>query len=237
MAKPWLNPAWRPPESARATIVMVHGAIVDGYEMFLLRRRLEQLGYQTRLFQYRSMMRGLDYNVAKLGEFIAKIDCDILHAVGHSMGGVLIRQLFEKAPDPRPGRLVAIGSPLRDCWVGHRFKRLHPHIGPLLIGKTVHDHISHPPAPVWRGARDLGVVAGTYPFGIGAVFSSLPRPCDGVVLLEETRIDGLRDHIAYRMNHFGLLGFKRCAAQVARFLGTGSFAHPPLGPDFSARGN
>lgn len=202
---------------------MVHGAVVDGQETFLLRRRLRQLGYQTRLFKYRSMMRGLDHNVSRLAEFIHSTEADIVHVVGHSMGGVLIRQAFEQTPDRRPGRLIAIGSPLLGCWVGHRFLRLHPHIGPLLIGKSVRDHITHPPDPVWRGARDFGVIAGTYPFGIGAIFSSLPVPSDGVVLLDETRLQGIRDHVAYRINHFGLLASKRCAAQVACFLATGGF--------------
>ena len=72
-----------------------------------------------------------------------------------------------------------------------------------------------------------GVLAGTYRFGIGAIFSSLPRPSDGVVLLDETRLQGVRDHVTFRLNHFGMLFSKRCCAQVARFLATGTFAHVP----------
>jgi len=224
MVEPWLNPEWKPPASARATIVMVHGAVVDGFEMFLLRLRLAQLGYRTRLFHYRSMMRSLDHNVNRLAEYIRKTEGDIIHVVGHSMGGVLIRQVFEQSPDPRPGRLIAIGSPLLDCWVGHRIRRMHPHLGPILIGQSVRNHIDDPPHPVWRGKRDFGIVAGTYPIGIGAIFSSLPTPSDGVVLLEETQLQGIRGHVTYRVNHFGLLFSKRATAQIARFLATGTFA-------------
>jgi pimeloyl-ACP methyl ester carboxylesterase len=223
MAEPWLNPEWRPPATARATIVMVHGAVVDGYEMFLLRRRLERFGYATRLFHYRSMMRGLDHNVDRLAEFIRKTEGDIVHVVGHSMGGVLTRQVFEQAPDPRPGRLVAIASPLLNLWIGHRALEILPQLGPMLIGKTVRDHIAKPADPIWRGTRDFAVVAGTYPFGIGRVFPDLPQPSDGVVLLEETRLGGIQDHVVYRINHFGLLVSRRCAVQVARFLATGAF--------------
>jgi len=223
MAEPWLNPEWRPPLSTHATIVMVHGAIVDGYETGLLRRRLRQLGYRTRLFQYRSMMRGLDFNVNLLAKFIRETEGDTVHVIGHSMGGVLMRQVFEQTPDPRPGRILAIASPLLDCWVARRFEQLHPRVGPLLIGQTVRDHITNPPDAIWRGARDFGVIAGTYPFGVGRVFPSLPNPSDGVVLLGETRLQGLRDHVTYRINHFGLLLSKRCAAQAASFLATGKF--------------
>jgi len=225
MANPWLNPEWQPPASSRTTIVMVHGAIVDGYETGLLRKRLRQLGYRTRLFQYRSMMRGLDFNVARLVDFIRETEGDIVHVVSHSMGGVLMRRVFEEMPDPRPGRLIAIASPLLDCWVGHRYQRLHSRVGPALIGQTVRDHITNPPGSVWQGGRDFGVIAGTYPFGVGRFFPSLPKPNDGVVLLTETQLQGIADHISYHINHFGLLLSKRCAAQIARFLATGAFEH------------
>jgi pimeloyl-ACP methyl ester carboxylesterase len=223
-----LDPAWAPPAGSRATIVFVHGALVRGWEMRLLRNRLRRLGYHVRQFRYRSMMLGLDENVRRLGKFIRETEGDTVHVVGHSMGGVLIRQAFEQNPDPRPGRLIAIGSPLLDCWVGHRFQRLHPWIGRLLIGRTVADHIAHPPGSVWRGARDFGVLAGTYRFGIGAIFKTLPNPSDGVVLLDETRLQGIRDRAEYRLNHFGMLFSRRCAAQVARFLATGAFIRPAV---------
>lgn len=211
--------------NVRATVIMVHGAIVDGYETGLLRRRLRQLGYHTRLFQYRSMMRGLDFNVARLAKFIQETEGDIVHVIGHSMGGVLTRQVFEQTPDPRPGRLLAIASPLLDCWVARRYEKLHPRVGPTLIGQTVQDHITHLPGKVWRGDRNFGVIAGTYPFGVGRFFPSLPKPNDGVVLLHETQMEGIADHVTYRINHFGLLLSKRCTAQAACFLATGAFEH------------
>ncbi len=219
-----MNPAWKPSTSRRTTIIFVHGAIVRGWEMKLLRRRLQQLGYRVRQFRYRSMMKGFEENARRLKRFITATRGDTVHLVGHSMGGVLIRHVFEHDPDPRPGRLVAIGSPFLDCWVGRRFTLLHPSIGRLLVGRTVFDHISRPNDSEWRGARDFGVLAGTYPFGIGAIFRTLPHPSDGVVLLEETRLTGLRDHVTYRLNNFGMLFSKRCTAQIARFLALGSFA-------------
>src|SRR5476649_2276800 len=223
MSAPWLDPAWSPPASSRATVVFVHGAIVRGWEMALLRRRLRRLGYRVRQFRYRSMMKGLDDNARRLGEFLRETEGDTLHVIGHSMGGVLVRQVFEQNPDPRPGRLIAIGSPLLDCWVGRRFCRVHSRIGRWMVGRTVADHIARPSDRVWRGARDFGVLAGTYRFGIGAIFKSLPRPSDGVVLLDETRLQGVQAHTTFRLNHFGMLFSTRCCAQVARFLATGAF--------------
>jgi pimeloyl-ACP methyl ester carboxylesterase len=227
---PWLNPEWRPPAAARAAVICVHGAVVNGEEMFPLRHRLRQLGYEVRQFKYQSMLKGMDPNVARLRKFIGETEGGTVHVIGHSMGGILARHAFEQSPDPRPGRLIAIGSPFLDCWVGRRISRFHAGLGHYLVGRTVYDHISHPNDPVWRGARDFGVVAGTYPFGIGAVFRSHPRPSDGVVLWDETRMEGIRDHVTFRLNHFGMLFSKRCCAQIARFLATGAFAHPAPAP-------
>jgi pimeloyl-ACP methyl ester carboxylesterase len=217
----WLDPAWR--AAPRSTIVLAHGAVVNGWEMGTLRRRLRKLGYEVRQFHYRSMSLGLDENVERLRDFIAATEGDIVHVIGHSMGGVLARHVFEKMPDPRPGRLVAVGSPLTDCWVGRRFGRLHGPFGRCLTGRTVQDHLSRPAEPLWRGARDFGVLAGTFPLGIGRLFPELPAPSDGVVLLEETRLRGIRDHVTCRLNHFGMLFSRRCCRQMARFLATGKF--------------
>jgi len=209
-------------------IVFVHGAIVNGHEMFLLRRRLKRLGYGVRQFHWHSITAGLEDNLTRLSHFIAQTEADTLHVVGHSMGGVLVRLLFERAPDARPGRIVAIGSPLIDCWVGRRFEALHPKIGPLLASRSVHDYLAAPIDPVWRGKREFGVLAGTYPFGIGAIFHDLPAPSDGVVLLGETQLQGIKDHVTVRLNHFGMLFSRRCAAAMARFLATGRFAETPV---------
>jgi len=204
-------------------IVFAHGAIVNGIEMTLLRRRMKRLGYGVRQFHWPSITKGLDENVARLGKFIAQTDADTLHVVGHSMGGVLARLLFERSPDPRPGRLIAIGSPLTDCWVGRRFQSTHATIGSRCIGRSVHDYISRPIHPAWRGTRELGVLAGTYPFGAGSLFSDLPAPSDGVVLLKETQLPGITDHATFRLNHFGMLFSRRCATSIARFLAAGRF--------------
>ncbi len=203
-------------------IVFIHGAIVTGHEMFLLRRRMKRLGYGVRQFHWKSVTGTLEQNLDRLTKFLAATEADTLHVVGHSMGGVLARLHFERTPDPRPGRIVAIGSPLTDCWTGRKFGALHPAL-PWLAGIAVRDYLAREIDPVWRGAREFGVLAGTYPFGIGAIFPGLPSPSDGVVLLEETRLQGITDHVTFRLNHFGLLFSKRCAAAIARFLAEGNF--------------
>ena len=214
------------PVTTGTVVVLVHGAIVSGHEMFPMRRRLQKMGYGTRQFHWRSIVGALEENLDKLAQFVASTEADTLHVVGHSMGGVLTRLLFERSPDPRPGRLVAIGSPLTDCWTGRKFGALHPTL-PWLAGRAVRDYLAKEIDPVWRGKREMGVLAGTYPFGVGQVFRDFPTPSDGVVLLDETRLIGLTDHQSVRLNHFGMLLSKRCVASVARFLEGGHFDLAP----------
>ena len=221
MSSDWLNPAWKP-ASGGETIVLIHGALVDGWEMWPLRWRLTRLGYRVVQFRYQSMLKGIDENAALLSEFLRQTPGDTLHVIGHSMGGVLLRQVFEQTPDPRPGRIIAIGSPFLDVWIGHRIKAIN-RFGYHLIGKTVHDHIRRQNDPVWQGERDFGVIAGTYPLGIGRVFADLPPGSDGTILWDETRLQGIRDHVTIHLNHFSLLFSRRCTAYVARFLATGQF--------------
>jgi pimeloyl-ACP methyl ester carboxylesterase len=210
----------RPPPGT--VIVFAHGAIVTGHEMALLRSRMKRLGYGVRQFHWSSITAPLEENLERFARFLAATEADTLHVVGHSMGGVLARLLFERAPDPRPGRIVAIGSPLTDCWVGRKFGALHPKL-PWLAGRAVRDYLAQEISPAWRGAREFGVLAGTYPFGIGTLFRDLPAPSDGVVLLEETKLLGLSGHATFRLNHFGMLFSKRCVAAIAQFLASGSF--------------
>jgi pimeloyl-ACP methyl ester carboxylesterase len=203
-------------------IVFAHGAIVNGHEMVLLRGRMKRLGYGVRQFRWGSIAVSLEKNLERFAHFLAHTEADTVHVVGHSMGGVLARLLFERAPDPRPGRIVAIGSPLTDCWVARKFGALHPWL-PWLASRAGRDYLAREIDPIWRGSRDFGALAGTYPLGVGTIFRDLPTPSDGVVLLEETKLGGLSDHATYRLNHFGLLLSKRCAAAVAQFLESGNF--------------
>jgi pimeloyl-ACP methyl ester carboxylesterase len=212
-----------PPE--KSTVILIHGAIVNQWTMMFLAARLRRAGWKVRLFAYRSMRVGLEENVRRLRAFIAETPGEVLHVVGHSMGGVLMRHVFEQEPAPRPGRLVAIGSPFLDCWVARRGEGLPG--GKLWMGQTVWDHLAGARDPVWRGRRDLGVMAGTFPLGLGSLFPGLPKPSDGVVLWKETRLEGMTAHLTFRLNHFGMLGSRRCADQIALFLYRGIFALEP----------
>jgi hypothetical protein len=79
--------------------------------------------------------------------------------------------------------------------------------------------------PPWSGARDLGVIAGRLAFGFGLLLGSLPRPNDGTVAVDETKLEGTKDHIVLKVSHTAMLLSRGVAVQAAHFLRHGRFDH------------
>ena len=75
----------------------------------------------------------------------------------------------------------------------------------------------------WDGRRELGIVAGSVPLGMGRLLGSLALPHDGTVAVEETQLPGATDHIVLPVTHFSMLWSRAVADQVVAFLRRGRF--------------
>ncbi len=97
-------------------VVYVHGLWMQGREGFLLRRRLGRaLAAETRSFTYSSRRATVADAARALGEYLATIRTDTLHLVAHSLGGLVVLQLFESRDSADrlrlpAGRIVLLGS-------------------------------------------------------------------------------------------------------------------------------
>lgn len=208
----------------RTVVVYVHGLWLKGRESFLLRRRLSRaLQAESRVFPYASVGVGMTDNVAALGRYLTNIDTDVLHLVAHSMGGLVILELFESslAQGLPPGRIVLTGSPVRGSRSAERLARLP--FGRALLGATASDGLLTPREPQWRGGRDLGVIAGDLPVGLGRLLGVMGAPNDGTVWLDETDLPGAAAQIRLRVSHSGMVFSAEVARQVAAFLKDGRF--------------
>ena len=76
----------------------------------------------------------------------------------------------------------------------------------------------------WDGPREVGMIAGCTPLGLGAVLNHFEGQHDGTVAVEETRLPGLVAHRVVETNHTGLLFSAEVAREVAQFLRGGRFA-------------
>jgi len=212
----------------RPHIILVHGMWMTGIDMSLLRYRLRRYGYQVSLFSYPSVRLSLTQNAERLNKFvqsIARSQCgahsgDALHFVAHSLGGLLIRQLFHDYPQQRPGRVVTLGTPHQGSMVVKRLSRYR--MWRALFGKSLH-HGLLGDVPAWHSDHEIGVLAGRLSVGMGNLVSHLPRPNDGTVALVETPLNGMSDYKVLKITHMSMLVLPIVAREVHQFLSTGTF--------------
>lgn len=202
-----------------ATVVLVHGVGLRGAEVFILRCRLRKFGYRIRQFSYSAWRSSLFENATYLQKFVFSEKADIVHFVGHSLGGLLIYQLFRDYPQQRPGRIVTLGTPHNGSSVAHKLSRKS--WGKFMLGRSVITALSQdilkPPLN-----REIGVIAGSLDIGTGWLLG-LPRPNDSLIAVEETRCTGITEHIVLPVSHTGLLVAPSVARQVCGFLKIGHF--------------
>jgi pimeloyl-ACP methyl ester carboxylesterase len=208
----------------RTVVVYVHGLWLTGLEGSLLRRRLARdLAAETRTFAYRSVRCTVTVNARALAKFLLEMRADTLHLVGHSLGGLVILKLFENGDGVSlpPGRIVLLGSPLRGSSTAHKVARLP--FGKKILGRGVHEELLGNASRRWNAQRELGVIAGNLSIGLGRLVGTHGVPSDGTILVDETRLDGVSQHLVLRASHTGLPFSSEVARQTGAFLSTGRF--------------
>ena len=206
-------------------VILVHGLWTGGWAMQGLRLMLVRRGYAASALDYRSMGQGLDEHARRLATRIAGLPDPAIHLVGHSLGGLVILRYLRMHGEQRIARIVLLATPVRACMAGLRLGNLAA--GERLLGSS---------RDIWRNLpddyrpqRELGVVAGSRPWGLGRLMMRLPGTNDGVVRLEETMVAGMCDRIVLPVSHSGMLVSARVAREVAAFLERGAFDHEGRG--------
>jgi triacylglycerol lipase len=217
-------PAAHETESVEA-VVLLHGLGRTHRAMRPLERNLERAGYVVHNLRYDSTGAVPD----ELIEFVAteiEACCShaaTLHFVGHSLGGILIRAYLAESPPPNLGRVVMLAPP-------NHGSEIVDEIGDWAIfrwvlGPTAQqlgtDHESLPnqlPPPDY----DLGIISGTATLNpIGSRI--IPGEDDGIVSVETTKLDGMKDHLVVSRTHTFIMRADDIAAQVVYFLRHGGF--------------
>jgi pimeloyl-ACP methyl ester carboxylesterase len=210
----------------KTAAIFVHGLFLNGAEFTLLRRRLSAAhGLETHRFNYPTVTGSMEQAVDALGRLVASIDAERIHFVAHSLGGVVLCNYFQDDRDPRTGRVVMLGSPLG----GSRSARAVAKHAVLrrVVGRIVAAELLAEREPrTWTSVRELGLVAGTRPMGLGRFFARFDEDCDGTVAVSETKLPGYKDHVTVAASHMGMLVSPVVARQVGAFLDSGAFTRP-----------
>ncbi len=206
--------------AGREAVVLLHGLWMNRFVMGWLAHRLSAHDFAVHLFGYPSFARTLDANAESLARFLGGLPERVLHLVGHSLGGVTAIASLTARPDPRVRRAVLLGAPVRGSAAGVQVAAHR--VGRELLGRSVGVWgivpVSEAPAGV-----EVGVIAGTRRLGLGAVFTRLAGPNDGVVTVAETELPGARDTVTVRVGHSQMLVSPTVARQTGHFLRTGGF--------------
>ncbi len=205
----------------REAVVLIHGIWMLGWEMSVLRRRLEGCNFACYQFRYRSLSLPPEQSAVRLNTFINKIEADIIHLLAHSMGGIIVLHLFDKAPMQRPGRILMMGTPLNGSALARRLYRTS--ITRPLLGRSTQRGLLGD-VPPWNGGRELGMIAGVRGMGLGSLlFGAVEHPNDGTVALSETRSHVVDAHLTVPHSHMGMLWSPSVAQAACLFLREGHF--------------
>jgi pimeloyl-ACP methyl ester carboxylesterase len=208
-------------DPVREAVILVHGLWLGGWTMQGLRLRLSRRGYAAYTFAYPSIAQSLDEHAQRLAAYIGKLQESVIHLVGYSLGGLVVLRCLRNHGEQRIGRIVLMGTPVRACMAGRRLENLAA--GKRLLGASREIWRSLP--EVFRPRCELGVIAGSRPWGLGHMLMRLPGTNDGVVRLEETEAAGMRDRIVLPLSHSGMLVSAQLAREAAAFLERGAFVH------------
>jgi len=200
-------------------IILVHGLWFGPWAMARLARQLQASGFPVRRFGYSSTLEELHSHAGELREFARQSDVEHQHFVGHSLGGLVILKMLAETGDLPRGRVILLGSPLDGSVVARKSLKV-PQAGKLLgeVRSALDQGFSQLPPD-----RDTGMIAGSRSIGLGWMVGGTGSPGDGTVAINETRIEGLKDHLVLPVTHTGMLYSKKVAGQTAHFARNGWF--------------
>lgn len=206
-------------------VILLHGLARSASSMKKLAKALNNAGYLTINMNYPSTK----YNVEKLAQEVipkAIARCPKqakIHFVTHSMGGILVRQFLSNNVMTNIGRVIMLGPPNQGSQVVDRlasisgFKLINGPAG-IQLG-TMEKSVPNSLGPV---NFELGVIAGTS--SINPILSlMLPKPNDGKVSVDSSKVAGMTDHIELPVTHSFMMTNEAVIAQVIYFLAHGRF--------------
>lgn len=211
--------------SEKESVILLHGLVRTERSMRYIAQALSNEGYFVVNIKYASTKYPIKVlAINAINNALAKCpQHSIINFVTHSMGGILLRQYLKEQSIKNIGRVVMLGPPNRGSQLVDYlskipgFKRINGPAG-MALG-TVNDSL---PNTLGSVRFELGVIAGTR--CINPVVSlMLPRPNDGKVSVENTKIKGMAGHVVLPVTHTFMMKNKVVINHVICFLSKGVF--------------
>lgn len=213
--------------SAKSTdcVILVHGLARSDKSLSKLEKNLNDQGYFVINESYPSTKHDIEILAdSVISKSIASCpNSSQIHFVSHSLGGILIRQYFDKNTLHNQGRVVMLAPPNKGSEITDQLKDniLYKSInGPA--GLQLGTDSTSIPNQLGPADFELGIIAGTKT--VNPILSQmLPNPDDGKVSVESTKLEGMSDHIEVPYSHTFIMQKDEVIKQVIYFLKHGMF--------------
>lgn len=211
--------------SKQESVILLHGLARSYRSMNKLQAALKQADYHTVNIDYPSTHHRIEtLSQDVIPKALARCPSDNkIHFVTHSLGGILLRFYLLQHRIDNLGRVVMLAPPnqgsqlagwLQDYWL---YKRIFGPVGMQLGGDS-----SSLVKQLGPANFELGIIAGTR--AVNLLFSPfLPKPNDGTVTVENTKLEGMADHISLPATHPLIMRNKQVIEQALYFLQRGQF--------------
>lgn len=209
-------------------VILVHGYFKTEKDMYVLKSNLEEHDFEVHTTNlpliFKTTKNILPIFKRKFNQIAADLAAgEKIDLVGHSTGGILIRQFLTLTKYPeKVGRIVLIATPNRGSKLASLTKKyFKPFINIFKTLKSIEiDNLNN--LSLADGSKfEMAAIAGNNNNLLLAKL--LKKENDGRIRVESVKFSGLKDFIVLPYGHKDIHYQEQTAALVTNFLKSGSF--------------
>jgi len=222
LCRKWLDYLAHLVTGSSMKIIILHGLYMHGMVMQPLSHRLRDLGYRTKILSYNTVAIDENKVFNAIDNALSTQMPNIL--VGHSLGGLIIKHYLQarQLDEQQVSHVVTIGSPMQGASIVTRIQELG--MSAILGNSPSFGLAQH--EGTWNQPQKLGCIAGTLPLGARSLLMMDNKMMsDGTVTVEETKIEGMTDHVEIRSSHTSLIYTSLVPQQIHHFIENNVFIH------------
>lgn len=206
----------------KGTIVIVHGLFMNPLVMRPLALMLRAHGWRTYSVGYQTTKIDKKSFFSRLNEIKSKHPLEPIHFVGHSLGGLMLRSYCSDCANEGGARLVTLGTPHQGAEIVSRLD--HYKLG-FIIGNSREHGLIRNNGQKWESEVEVGTIAGNVDTGMLNILGGqrYNERSDGIVLVNEAKIEGSKDHIEVNSSHTTLIYSKIVSYHINNFIENGLF--------------
>ncbi len=215
---------------AQDCVILLHGLARTSASMEKMDKELTREGYAVVNHSYPS--RDKDVKSLASREIPRALNAcpatEKVHFVTHSLGGIVLRQYLSDSSIDNLGRTVMLAPPNQGSQVVDKLKTFPGYKllnGPA--GMELGTDADSVPSRLGKADFEVGIIAGTRSMNL-ILSTMLPNPDDGKVSVENTKLEGMTDHISIAVSHPFIMRNDDVIEQVIFFLDKGRFIDTEL---------